>query len=233
MERPKMKRPSIILSRLSRLRPLNHRHSTSSTSTTTQRLTKLLDRLPKPLHPYTQRLRSAPLSHILSFLILHEITAVVPLVGLAGMFHWAGWVPAGGFLGEREGAWVREGVVKFGRYFGRKGWFGFDGTEGMEGMEKLDGGVEGTGVRGEGERGGQGMRILIEVATAYAITKVLLPVRIVFSVWATPWFARVVMGRFGGLFGRGKGAIGVVKRSGAAGTRATGGGVIGKGNGKL
>ena len=30
----------------------------------------------------------------------------------------------------------------------------------------------------------------LRFATAYAITKALLPLRIVFSVWATPWFAR-------------------------------------------
>jgi len=45
-------------------------------------------------------------------------------------------------------------------------------------------------------------KILIEVATAYAITKVFLPARILLSVWATPWFARVVIGRVGGGIGR-------------------------------
>jgi len=49
----------------------------------------------------------------------------------------------------------------------------------------------------------------LQVATSYAITKVLLPVRIIGCVWATPWFARAVVGRFGGLFrglrGRGGG----------------------------
>ncbi len=30
-------------------------------------------------------------------------------------------------------------------------------------------------------------------ATAYAITKALLPLRLIFSVWATPWFARVAI----------------------------------------
>lgn len=58
--------------------------------------------------------------------------------------------------------------------------------------------------------GEQGSRILIEVATAYAITKVLLPVRIMFSVWATPWFARVFIGR----------AFGMGRKSAAAGTGA-------------
>jgi hypothetical protein len=35
-------------------------------------------------------------------------------------------------------------------------------------------------------------RVLVEVGLAYALTKVLLPVRIVGSVWATPWFAGVL-----------------------------------------
>ena len=30
-------------------------------------------------------------------------------------------------------------------------------------------------------------------ATAYALTKALLPLRLVFSVWATPWFARIAI----------------------------------------
>lgn len=58
--------------------------------------------------------------------------------------------------------------------------------------------------------GEKGSRILVEVATAYAITKVLLPARIVLSVWGTPWFARAVIGRFYGLFGK-KSASAIVK----------------------
>ncbi|TVY59551.1 hypothetical protein LSUE1_G006924, partial [Lachnellula suecica] len=132
-------------------------------------------------------LHSAPVSHVISFLILHEITAVVPLVGLAGLFHYANWLPAS----FSEGKYISEGVDKFGRYFRRKGWFGFDREHDKS---EIDVDVE----RVADGKGNTGMRILVEVATAYAITKVLLPVRIVFSVWATPWFARVVMGRFGG-----------------------------------
>lgn len=52
---------------------------------------------------------------------------------------------------------------------------------------------DGKGEDGEGKKkwrvGEEGSRILIEVAMAYAVTKVLLPVRILVSVWATPWFA--------------------------------------------
>jgi hypothetical protein len=38
-----------------------------------------------------------------------------------------------------------------------------------------------------------GTRVVVEVATAYAITKAALPLRIALSIWATPWFARVAV----------------------------------------
>lgn len=85
----------------------------------------------------------------------------------------------------------------FGRYFGRKGWFGV-GEEGQggEGDVAVVGGGERMVEVGEGGYATGGTRIVLEVATAYAITKAMLPLRIVGSVWATPWFARVVLGRF-------------------------------------
>lgn len=43
----------------------------------------------------------------------------------------------------------------------------------------------------------KGVRLILEFATAYAITKAMMPVRIVLSVWATPWFARAVLGPLG------------------------------------
>jgi hypothetical protein len=42
-------------------------------------------------------------------------------------------------------------------------------------------------------RGEEGVRLVVETATAYAIVKALLPVRIVVSVWGSPWLARVVV----------------------------------------
>lgn len=107
---------------------------------------------------------------------------------------------------------MSQGTERFGRYFGRKGWFGFSrADEGSAAAAEVEGRSLSEEEREERiERkwhvGEQGSRILIEVATAYAITKVLLPVRIVVSVWATPWFARAVLGRVRGLFGRGKSA---------------------------
>lgn len=41
--------------------------------------------------------------------------------------------------------------------------------------------------------GGKPVRIVVELATAWAVTKVLLPARIAVSLWATPWFARVAV----------------------------------------
>lgn len=63
-------------------------------------------------------------------------------------------------------------------------------------------------------------------ATAYAITKALLPLRLILSVSATPWFARSAVVPFTNWFRR------LFKRkpkppsSGAAGTGATGGGAV-------
>ncbi|KAG9233926.1 hypothetical protein BJ875DRAFT_341034, partial [Amylocarpus encephaloides] len=78
--------------------------------------------------------------------------------------------------------YINDGVEKFGRYFRRKGWFGFSKEHGEAEIH-----VDGSTVS---QSAGRGTRILVEVATAYGITKVLLPVRVILSVWATPWFAR-------------------------------------------
>lgn len=63
---------------------------------------------------------------------------------------------------------------------------------------------------------------LLRFATAYAITKALLPFRLIFSIWATPWFARIAIVPFSNVVKK------LVKKkprheAGAAGTGATGG----------
>ncbi|KAH8805771.1 hypothetical protein F5884DRAFT_458196 [Xylogone sp. PMI_703] len=154
-----------------------------------ERAERVLKRVPKPLRKYTDGLRNAPVSHVVAFLILHELTAIVPLVGLASLFHYTQWLPTSFTNSE----YISQGTERFGRYFRRKGWFGFSN-------EEQEGNTSGSRLNGNGTR------ILVEVATAYAITKVLLPARIILSVWATPWFARVFIGKIGGgikkLFGR-------------------------------
>src|SRR5438045_3422285 len=80
-----------------------------------------------------------------------------------------------------ESANISAGVEKFGNYFRRKGWFGLS---------------EDADVVTESKRGRAwnvseaGTKIVVEVATAYAVTKAMLPLRLMLSVWATPWFAR-------------------------------------------
>ena len=85
---------------------------------TRSRVARINSTLPKFLQRYTARLTEAPLSHVISFLVLHEVTAVLPLFSLAGLFHYTQWTPSA----FSEGKWFNNGVEKFGSYFKKKGW---------------------------------------------------------------------------------------------------------------
>ncbi|OTA67295.1 hypothetical protein K449DRAFT_213235 [Hypoxylon sp. EC38] len=205
-------------------------------------LTRASRWVPKRLQPYLTRLRSAPFSHVAAFLVLHELTAIVPLFGLAYLFYTMDWVPTSWVLGPWA-AWAEEGLRRYMRYFRKKGWFGLgdaDGDAGKEGEEKLEEqlreevekekekeGKEGRGgwlafwrredtavadtPRNDEREAGKsktavawhkvskavtvdhtekGYKIGIQIAAAYAITKMLLIPRIALSLWATPWLAR-------------------------------------------
>src|SRR5438876_208664 len=166
-------------------------HGSNSTATTSNpTYTRLLNRTPKFLRPTVAALHNAPVAHITAFLLLHEATAVVPLFGLAGAFHYYHWLPSR----FAEGAWVAAGVEKFERYFRRKGWIGAgdeaDAERGAKGAEEdLTPGGTTKGLKWWNSGDG-GMRWVVEFATAYAIVKALLPLRIAVSVWAAPWLAR-------------------------------------------
>lgn len=54
---------------------------------------KIIDRLPGPFKKYGQRLVNSPMSHVVSFLTIHEISAVVPFLGLWYAFHKLGFMP--------------------------------------------------------------------------------------------------------------------------------------------
>ncbi|KAH7152057.1 hypothetical protein B0J13DRAFT_547515 [Dactylonectria estremocensis] len=170
-----------------------------SESSQASRVEHITSKLPRRLQKYTTGLRNAPVSHIVSFLILHEITAIVPVLGLFGLFHYTNYVPVA-YVSEYFGGYVQDGVSRFERYFKRKGWFGF-------GLESKDSSMA-TSVKSTSEEAmerwhsGDGRyKVVVEVALAYAITKALLPVRIVCSIWATPWFAGVLV-RAKGIFTR-------------------------------
>lgn len=169
------------------------------------RADRILSRLPRRMQGYAGRLRSAPLSHVVAFLVLHELTAVVPLLGLFGLFHYGGASAAPiGYMMEHYGGYVRDGTARFERYFTRKGWFGF----GQEDSDEVASGVKGdegdAAVMSRWEGSDEKYKIVVEVALAYAITKALLPARIVVSLWATPWFAGL-MGRMRSVLPMGKG----------------------------
>lgn len=154
---------------------------------TRSRLDAWIVRSPKFFKPTLTALRDAPASYVVSFAVLHEITAIVPLVGLAWSFHRFGWLPPY----FAEGKWVIEGVQKFGRYFRKKGWI--DEKDEARVEQKTEQGkarqVQ-SQVSNVWNRGEDAGRLLVEVGTAYAIIKLLLPLRIALSVWAAPTFAR-------------------------------------------
>lgn len=147
-----------------------------STKPPASRIASVESRLPVFLRKYIAPLRNAPVSHITSFMILHEITAVVPLFAFAAAFHYSNWLPPQ----VAEWTWVKQGMEKWGRYAKKKGWVN-DEDKAEEGLE-------------------DGAKVVLELATAWALTKGLLPVRLIGSVWATPWFARVLVQPVSGIF---------------------------------
>ncbi|KAL7795385.1 hypothetical protein V8C37DRAFT_374339 [Trichoderma ceciliae] len=184
-----------------RTRPLMlHLHSSTRAQSTRasgiSRLDRLTSKLPKRLQEYTNGLRNAPISHVVSFMILHEITAIVPLFGLFALFHYTNYVPIS-YTTEHFKEYVQGGVERFEKYFKRKGWFGFGQEDSSMSAQPTSGTtVQNAHVEDAVQRwqnGEQKYRILVEVALAYAITKALLPVRIIGSVWATPWFANILV----------------------------------------
>jgi hypothetical protein len=187
-------RPRLITPRL----PPNARKSSSAPSGSApkaSRVSRILSRLPRPLQKYTSGLRNAPLSHVVAFLILHEITAVIPLIGLFGLFHYTQFTPVR-YVTEHWGPYVQDGVTKFEKYFKRKGWFGFEPDSEAKGasreLSSVDAQQEITRTNAmvvDWENAEGKYKVLADVALAWALTKAILPARILASVWATPWFA--------------------------------------------
>ncbi|KAL2424510.1 hypothetical protein ABEF95_011235 [Exophiala dermatitidis] len=159
------------------------------------RFDRFIERTPRFLRPTVTGLRQAPVSHIAAFIILHELTAVIPLFGLAGAFHYWRWLPPY----FAEGAWINAGVEKFGRYFRKKGWISERDELDVEEKTKQAkaGKFEKQTISKWFNRGEDTTRWVVEFATAYAVVKVLLPLRLVISVWGAPWFNRLAVIPFG------------------------------------
>lgn len=134
----------------------------------------ILKRTPKFLHRYFGRVLTAPGSHIVAFLILHEITAIVPLFALWYAFHHYGFIPTG------IPDWILGKGIDFVNVLAEKYNWGL--------MAKA----------------ADSSRILMEGAAAYSIVKITLPLRAAFSIMLMPWFARIFVLPITGLFKRKK-----------------------------
>ncbi|KAF3347028.1 Calcium channel YVC1 [Verticillium dahliae VDG2] len=172
-------------------KPANAPATTAAPSTAQKsRLDRILDRLPQRLQVHTAALRAAPVSHTIAFLALHEITAIVPLLAFFALFHYTALAPLE-YLTSRSAAWVRDGAEKAERYFSRKGWFGFEAADrgAVAGAFARSGDAEAGDMRGQLEqwqRNDERYKVVVEVALAWAVTKALLPARIILSAWGTP-----------------------------------------------
>jgi hypothetical protein len=121
---------------------------------------KIAARIPRWLRPYTADFAHAPFSHLTAFVILHELSAIVPLIGLWYVFH-----QNHAYIPMDLPSWAIE-----------KGMAVIDKALAL--FDFLDYSMS--------EKG----KFLMEGAYAYAITKALFPLRIIFSVAGMPWFAR-------------------------------------------
>lgn len=140
------------------VKPVEKASVESADAARSSRASKLF---PRFLRTYAERVTKAPFSHITSFLILHELSAIVPLFGVWGLFYYFDYYPLGLFPD-----WViQKGSGFIRRMAERNDWqFVLNATTGS--------------------------KLVLQGAAAYAIVKASLPVRLVFSVWAMPWFAR-------------------------------------------
>lgn len=137
----------------------------------------ILRRVPRFLRPYTTQFITAPVSHVTAFVILHEITAVVPLIGIWYVLHqyhdtlmvsaldlpsWA----------MEKGTKIIDKAIQdydFGNY---------------SITEKI--------------------QFIKEGAYAYVIVKSLFPVRLGISILGMPWFAKWFVLPFTRMFSRKK-----------------------------
>ncbi|KAK8063443.1 hypothetical protein PG996_008095 [Apiospora saccharicola] len=109
---------------------------------TVSRFDRILHRtsryLPERLRAPLRGFRKAPVSHVASFLVLHELTAIIPLFGLTGVFYYLDIVPVEWVFGWWA-PYVQDEGTKVLRYFKKKGWFGLaagDARGEKEDMEK-------------------------------------------------------------------------------------------------
>lgn len=135
----------------------------------------ILKRIPKFLRPYTTQFIHAPVSHVTAFLILHELTAIVPLIGIWYALH-----------NYHDALMVS--TVDLPTWALEKGTKIIDSA-----MESWDWGKYSLSDK---------IKFITEGAYAYVIVKALLPVRLVISILGMPWFAKWFVLPFTRMFGK-------------------------------
>lgn len=124
---------------------------------------KILNMVPRFLRPYTINFIKNPVMNLSAFLILHELTALIPLLGLWYLFH----------------------KYQFLIPMDLPQWAIDKGTKILDSaMESFD--FKGYSIHDK-------VKLIMEGAYSYVIVKALLPVRVVISFWLTPFFARWII----------------------------------------
>ncbi|GAA6018287.1 hypothetical protein JCM8202_001319 [Rhodotorula sphaerocarpa] len=214
-------------------RPLARLRRPTSLSTASSRFTSSSSpaapaRRSSRLEPYLSALRARyphadPRSLVVAFIVLHELTALVPLALLFGAFHYLGagaalvaWVveetaTEGDAEEQRAGAgegwkatartWLEEAEAKAERVGRRYGLFGWEKESKAQHEERRRiGAQEGTERAREGGAVSK-ERLLVSgdvanAAAAYLVTKALLPLRILISLRLSPLLANRIISRF-------------------------------------
>lgn len=130
----------------------------------------IMRRIPRFMLPYTKNFINAPISHVTSFLLLHELTAIVPLIGIWYVFHKFQWA-----IPMDLPSWAIEKGTKIIDLSMAK----FDFRD-FSFQEKA--------------------KFIMEGAYAYVIVKGLFPFRLMFSLTFMPAFAKYFVIPFTNLF---------------------------------
>lgn len=137
----------------------------------------ILSKVPKVLRPYTTQFIHAPVSHVTAFLILHELTAIVPLVGTWYVLH------------QYHDLFMTASMDL-------PAWAIEKGTKIIDkGLQDWDFGDYSFNDK---------VKFIMEGAYAYVIVKALFPIRLAFSLLGMPWFAKWFVLPFTKMFSRKK-----------------------------
>ncbi|KAJ3195929.1 Talin-1 [Irineochytrium annulatum] len=128
-------------------------------------------------------LRAHPGSSLTAFMLLHELTALVPIP----VFYWI--ITTTGVQVPIPEEAVRDAGNRMAKMLKK---FGLKGLEPLEPTQEAGAGAMSASEDGANSTAVQSARFLMDLGTSYAIVKALMPARVAVSLLLTPWFSRVV-----------------------------------------